>query len=53
MHIKVSGEDLRAINKTSIALPDENDMYWGTLSVNHEIHCLVSESHILALHLRT
>ncbi|KAF3004009.1 hypothetical protein E8E14_008793 [Neopestalotiopsis sp. 37M] len=40
MHIKVSGEDLRAINKTSIALPDENDMYWGTLSVNHEIHCL-------------
>ncbi|KAI0396794.1 hypothetical protein F5Y17DRAFT_417825 [Xylariaceae sp. FL0594] len=40
MHVRVSGEYLRSINKTSIPLPDEEDTYWGTLSVNHEVHCL-------------
>ncbi|KAI1337282.1 hypothetical protein F5Y15DRAFT_418047 [Xylariaceae sp. FL0016] len=40
MHVRVSGDDLRAIGKTSIALPDEDGTFWGTLGVNHEIHCI-------------
>lgn len=41
-HVRVSGEDLRRINKTSIPLPGEDDTYWGTLGVVHELHCLVN-----------
>lgn len=50
-HVRVSGEDLRRINKTSIPLPDEEDTYWGTLGVIHELHCLVSIS--LYMHMPT
>ncbi|KAI0432183.1 hypothetical protein F5Y09DRAFT_354186 [Xylaria sp. FL1042] len=39
-HVRVSGEDLRRVNKTSIPLPGEKDTYWGILGVIHELHCL-------------
>ncbi|KAI0886730.1 uncharacterized protein GGS22DRAFT_199093 [Annulohypoxylon maeteangense] len=39
-NIRVSGEDLRKVNKTSIPMPGENDSYWVELSVVHELHCI-------------
>lgn len=41
-NIRVSGEDLRKVNKTSIPMPGEDDSYWVELSVVHELHCIVS-----------
>lgn len=43
-HVRVSGEDLQRINKTSIPLPSEENAYWATLGVTHELHCLVCPS---------
>ncbi|KAH8890341.1 hypothetical protein GQ53DRAFT_824490 [Thozetella sp. PMI_491] len=39
-NVKVSAEDVRAINKTSIEIPTDPGMVWATLGVNHELHCL-------------
>ncbi|KAI0893054.1 hypothetical protein F4806DRAFT_220695 [Annulohypoxylon nitens] len=39
-NIRVTGEDLRKINKTSIPMPGEEDSYWVELSVVHELHCI-------------
>ncbi|KAK7960803.1 hypothetical protein PG988_012017 [Apiospora saccharicola] len=39
-NIRVSGEDLRKVNKTSIPMPGEEDSYWVELSVVHELHCI-------------
>ncbi|PMD16630.1 hypothetical protein NA56DRAFT_692412 [Hyaloscypha hepaticicola] len=39
-NIRVSGEDLRRINMSSIAVPGEEDSYWVALSAMHELHCV-------------
>lgn len=39
--IVVSGDDLRQLKKSSIAVPGTRDSYWVDLSVTHELHCIV------------
>ncbi|KND91180.1 hypothetical protein TOPH_04039 [Tolypocladium ophioglossoides CBS 100239] len=39
-HLRLSREELRRIDQTSIPLPDEEDAYWGMLGATHELHCL-------------
>ncbi|KAF4624107.1 hypothetical protein G7Y89_g14064 [Cudoniella acicularis] len=39
-NVRVSGDDLRRINKTSIPVPGEEDSYWAALSMMHELHCV-------------
>ena len=38
-NLVISGDDLKAINRTSIALADGSG-YLATLDVFHELHCL-------------
>jgi hypothetical protein len=46
-NIRVSGEDLRRINMSSIAVPGEEDSYWVALSAMHELHCVVSQNFLI------
>ncbi|KAI9733818.1 MAG: hypothetical protein M1818_007085 [Claussenomyces sp. TS43310] len=40
MNLRLSGNDLRALNKTSVMLADGSGDYMGTLDVYHQLHCL-------------
>ncbi|CZR53973.1 uncharacterized protein PAC_03856 [Phialocephala subalpina] len=39
-NIRVSAEDLKAINRTSVKLSDGSGMYMSELNVHHQLHCL-------------
>lgn len=39
-NIRVTAEDLRRINRTSVQLSDGSGMYWSGLNVHHQLHCL-------------
>lgn len=39
-NIRVTAEDLRKINKTSVQLSDGSGLYWSGLNVHHQLHCL-------------
>lgn len=39
-NIRVSAEDLKAINRTSVKLSDGSGMYMSELNVYHQLHCL-------------
>ncbi|KAI7781794.1 hypothetical protein LA080_014284 [Diaporthe eres] len=38
--IRVTAEDLRKINRTSVQLSDGSGMYFSGLNVHHQLHCL-------------
>jgi hypothetical protein len=40
-NIKVSADELRKLNKSSIKLQDGSGMYFSNLGVHHHLHCLV------------
>ncbi|KAI0385445.1 hypothetical protein F5Y04DRAFT_276774 [Hypomontagnella monticulosa] len=40
LHVRISSEDLRRMNETSIALSDAAGGYLAALDVVHQIHCL-------------
>jgi hypothetical protein len=41
-NIKISADDLRKLNKSSIQLQDGSGMYFSGLGVHHHLHCLVN-----------
>lgn len=38
--IRVTAEDLRRINRTTVQLSDGSGMYFSGLNVHHQLHCL-------------
>jgi hypothetical protein len=42
-NIRISAEELKKINRTSIQLQDGTGDYFGGLSAHHHLHCLVSQ----------
>lgn len=47
-NIRISGDTLQKLNRTSIQLSDGSGDYFGGLNVHHHLHCLVSSPVILS-----
>jgi hypothetical protein len=41
-NIRISADELKRLNRTSIQLQDGSGDYFGGLSAHHHLHCLVS-----------
>lgn len=46
-NIRVSAEELKAINRTSVKLSDGSGMYMSELNVYHQLHCLKMIRHYI------
>ncbi|KAF7905140.1 uncharacterized protein EAF01_005661 [Botrytis porri] len=48
INIRISEDDLRKVNGTSIKLADGSNDYWGSIEVYHHLHCLKVIRHYIA-----